>query len=67
MNVEQLVAFLKTQPQDLQVIFECYSEFRLLEEGEILVREASIARQDGWVHSKRPDKPSQVYLVFPGN
>lgn len=67
MNVAELIDLLKTQPQDLQVIYLCYSEAVLLEAEDIYVGEACEPRLDGWVQNKRPDMPTRKYLVFPGN
>ena len=67
MTVAELIAYLQTQPQDIQVAYLIYSEQRLLETEEIEVVECGVAREDGWVHNKRSDKPSQLYLMFPGN
>jgi len=67
MTVSQLIEFLKTQPQDLQVIYQCMSENALLEENSIYVGYACEPRDDGWVPNKRPDKPSRLYLILPGN
>lgn len=67
MTVKELIEYLKTQPQDLPVAYRCMSEQLLLEEKEICVVELCLPRPDGWVHDKRPDKPSQPYLLFPGN
>jgi hypothetical protein len=67
MTVKDLIKFLKTQPQDLQVIYGLYSEYVLLNEEDISVENACEVRPDGWVHRARPDKPSQKYLCFPGN
>jgi hypothetical protein len=67
MTVAELIEFLKTQPQDLPVAFKIYSENSLMDVGQIEVEELGMPRNDGWVPNKRPDKPSQKYLVFPGN
>jgi hypothetical protein len=67
MTVSELIEFLKTQPQDLPVAYAIYSEYALLESEDIVVRGLCLPREDGWVASKRPDRPSQQYLVFPGN
>jgi hypothetical protein len=66
-TVSELIEFLKGQPQDLQVAFELYSEQCLLRTKDIEIQELSEPRNDGWVPNKRPDKPTQKYLVFPGN
>lgn len=67
MKVAELIEFLKTQRQDLHVIYRCCSENALLETKDIYVDEACEPRPDGWVANKRPDKPAKEYLVFPGN
>lgn len=67
MNVAELIEFLKSQPQDLQVIYCCCSEYAQLEGGEIYIDEACEPRPDGWVARKRPDKPTKQYLILPGN
>ena len=67
MKVSELIEFLKTQQQDLDIAFKCYSEQALLEFSDIIVEEHCLPRPDGWVQHKRPDKPCQKYLVFPGN
>ena len=67
MTVSELIAFLQTQPQNLPVAYRCYSENAALEACEIEVVELCEERADGWVPNKRPDKPSQQYLLFPGN
>ncbi len=67
MTVADLIVFLQTQPQDLPVAYAIYSEQALLEPDEITIQELGLPREDKWVHDKRPDQPSQKYLVFPGN
>ena len=67
MTVADLIVFLQTQPQDLMVAYQMFSEQSLLEANEIAIIEACVPRHDGWVHHKRPDKPTQKYLLFPGN
>ena len=67
MTVAELITLLKKQPQDLQVVYELHSEQVLLEEGDIHIRDLCKPRPDGWVHDARPDKPTQKYLVLPGN
>lgn len=66
-TVAELIAFLQTQPQNLPVAYEKHSEHALLELPEIHIRSLCRARTDGWVHSRRPDQPTEDYLVFPGN
>lgn len=67
MTVAELIAVLQTHPQDLPVCYGKYSEQCLLQADEISVQEFGLPRPDGWVHFKRPDRPSQKYLCLPGN
>jgi hypothetical protein len=67
MTVSELIEFLKEQPQDLLVAYECFSEQALLEKEKIAIETLGKPRPDGWVENRRPDKPTQQYLVFPGN
>ncbi len=67
MTVSELIKFLETQQPDMQVAFRIYSEYSLMEAGDISVVEACEPRPDGWIHWLRDDKPSQKYLMFPGN
>ena len=67
MTVAELVEFLKTQPQDLQVAYQMFSENDLLETKDIRIASLCKPRPDGWVQNKRPDMPTQDYLLFPGN
>ena len=67
MKVAELIAFLQTQPQDLEVAYQCYSEAVKLHTEDIQVEELCQARADGWIQNRRPDRIPQTYLVFPGN
>jgi hypothetical protein len=67
MTVAELIAYLQTQPQDLLVAYRMYSEQVLLEEGNVFIGTFCQPRNDGWVPDARPDKPTQRYLVLPGN
>ena len=67
MKVSELIEFLKTQPQEIEVAYQVYSEQALLEADCIGVEELCEPRADGWIQNKRPDKPTRQYLVFPGN
>ena len=67
MTVADLIEFLKTQPQDLTVAYAMCSEYDTLQQKDISVMVLREARADGWIHNARPDKPTQQYLVFPGN
>ena len=67
MTVAELIEYLKTKPQEIQVVYAKYSEQCLMEPDDIEVRDLCKPREDGWVHDSRPDKETQSYLVFPGN
>mgnify|MGYP003443963169 CR=1 FL=1 len=67
MTVAELILFLQTQPQELQVAYRCFSEQVLLQASAIQIVEKCLPRSDGWVADERPDKPTQKYLLFPGN
>lgn len=67
MTVRELIAILQTKPQDARVAYRCYSEWALLEAGDIRLQQLCGAREDGWVHDARPDKPTYEYLTLPGN
>lgn len=67
MTVRDLIKFLRKQPQNIPVVFKCFSEQCLLESKDIQVKGLCVARPDGWVQNARPDMESIDYLVFPGN
>ncbi len=67
MTVKELIDILQGKPQNLQVAYRIYSEYCLLEPDDIGMRLLCAPRPDGWVHDARPDKPTQDYLVLPGN
>jgi hypothetical protein len=67
MTVAELIKFLQTQSQDLEVAYECFSEMCLFYEENVRVVEACEPRPDGWIQRRRPDKPVRSYLMFPGN
>lgn len=71
MTVAELIEFLKTQPQDMRVAYGCRSEWCLLEPPDHTLlyspmrqRELCVARPDGWIQDKRPDMPTETYLVL---
>lgn len=66
-TVAQLIAHLKTLPQEAPVAYGLHSEQCLMEMDQIDVVELGVARPDGWVHNVRPDKPTITYVLFPGN
>jgi hypothetical protein len=67
MTVKDLIDLLQSKPQELQVAYYLYSEMCLLEAKSIEVEEYCQPRPDGWIQHKRPDMPTQRYLMFPGN
>ena len=67
MKVKELIEFLQTQPQDIDVAYKCFSEHDLLEPHQIEVKEGCLPRGDGWIQDARPDKSTVKYLMFPGN
>lgn len=67
MTVKELIELLQSKPQDLQVAYQLHSEYCLLRAGDINIESLCQPRPDGWVHDARPDKPTQKYLVLPGN
>lgn len=67
MTVSELIAVLRTHPPDMKVVYQCYSEQCLLEAEAITVEDLCHPRADGWVQDKRPDMPTERYLVLPGN
>ncbi len=64
MTVKELIEILQSKPQDLQVIYSKYSEFCILEASDIEIESHGLPRNDGWVHYRRPDKPTQEYLIL---
>lgn len=66
-TVAELIEFLRTQDQDLPVGYNLYSEHCLLDIKNIGVVTCCEHRQDGWIHTYRPDKKAVKYLMFPGN
>ena len=67
MTVADLIKVLQQQPQELQVAYSLYSEQAILEQEQITIVELCEPRKDGWIQDKRPDMPSKMYLLFPGN
>lgn len=67
MTVAELIEFLKTQPQDMQVAYYLFSEQCLLTKESISIEEHCEPRPDGWIQNRRPDMKSRAYLMFPGN
>lgn len=72
MNVKELIDYLKTQDQDLEVLFCQYSDFSKLYVEEIEIEQG--VNKGEWIEryyprqytdDNRPDVKD--YLVFPGN
>ena len=66
-TVGELIEFLQQFKNDMPVAYQLYSESKLLDLEEIEIQVACVAREDGWIQHKRPDKPQTTYLMFPGN
>ena len=66
MTTSELIEFLKKQPE-VPVVYRCYSEQNTLEPQDIKLQQLCLPRDDGWVENARPDKPTRLYLVLPGN
>ncbi len=64
MTVAELIVILQSKPQDLQVVYSQYSEYCLLEPDDVVIAAHCQPRPDGWVACRRPDKPTQNYLVL---
>lgn len=67
MTVAEFIKFLEKQPQNIQVAYEIYSEQALLRVDDIKLVELCEPRPDEWIQDKRPDMPTQLYLLLPGN
>jgi hypothetical protein len=67
MTVQELIDFLQTHDRSLICAYSAFSEQILLESKMIGVEELCLPRPDGWIQNKRPDMPTQEYLLFPGN
>ena len=67
MKVRELIKILKKFDQELEVAYRIHSEQCLLEESDIDVVDKCQPRDDGWIQDKRPDMPTQTYVLFPGN
>jgi hypothetical protein len=66
-TVGRLIEILQGFDRDRLVVYKCHSEQALMEEGMVELWKGCAPRPDGWVHDERPDKPSQGYVLFPGN
>lgn len=67
MTVAEFIAYLQMQPQEMQVAYHRYSEQCLLDVDDIYIADLCAPRPDGWIEDIRPDKPTQKYLLLPGN
>lgn len=67
MTVAELIKFLETQPQNIRVAYEKWSEQLLMEESNIDIVKLCKPRPDGWIQNSRPDMETEEYLLFPGN
>lgn len=67
MKVKDLIVHLQAQDQEMLVAYCFCSDQKLMHVEEISIIEAGEPRNDDYIHAKRFDKPSQKYLLFPGN
>lgn len=67
MTVAELIDHLKTFDPNLTVAYRCMSEQVMVEADELVVKELTVPRNDGWIQDLRSDLPKQTYLLFPGN
>ncbi len=66
-TVAELIEKLKTYPQDMQVGYQCFSEYMTLDAEEPTIVQVSLPRADGWIQRYRPDLTCTHMLMFPGN
>jgi len=67
LTVGTLKKILDQHPDDMYIVYGCRSEQVLMMSDQVNTADLGQARNDNWVHNYRPDKPTQEYLVFPGN
>lgn len=67
MKVKELIKYLQTLDQNMDVAYRLFSEQCLLTKKEIKIVDLCKPRPDGWIQNERPDMPTQKYLMFPGN
>lgn len=54
MTVSELIEYLKTQPQNLQVVYRCFSERCLLTEDDLEIESLCVPRNDGRETLRKP-------------
>lgn len=67
MTVGELIKYLETFDPALPCCFQQHSDWTELETFHITVEDLQSHRGDGYVGSRRPDRPSVKWLTFPGN
>lgn len=70
MTVKELIAELQTMPQDAQVIYACYSEYDLLNEGDITLHKPSdkkieLRKENGYLRYRDRWHREGDKIVFP--
>lgn len=71
MKVHELIKFLQTQPQDMEVVNERMSDYQIIDVSEWSVVEG--VAQDGWVMRSHPTmseankEKEKKYLCLSGN
>jgi hypothetical protein len=64
MKNSELITLLQTFPPDSLVAIDMFSEYCLADASDVRLLEACEPRADGWVHTKRPGRPTQKYVVI---
>lgn len=64
MKVKDLIERLGQFDTELPVAYPMWSEQLLLEPEDLEVKDLCLPRPDGWIQNKRPDMPTQQYLVI---
>lgn len=71
MNVSELITFLKTLPEDMEVLYENYSDYGILEPKDIEVAKA--VPQNSYVMRSHPTMSAEnklkekLFVILPGN
>lgn len=71
MTVGDLKELIKDCPDDMQIVYRCYSDLAILEQEE--VEQIQAVPRDGWCMRTHPTMSEEnkaatrTYLLFPGN
>lgn len=64
MKVSELIEILQKYPQDTIVITPMYSDYTIVKPFNVSLQQLPIPREDDWVESWRPDKPTANYICI---